>query len=645
MRLLADSPVPPPPVPGVIQKVSKDGESTNLIASMTAVTDASTGKLYFQIQVKEVVTALQQQRPPQTPNPEVKVPTDIRMVPSSVTPCEAKKPPRSPAESPVKKSDAPQLKLKNRPSGEKFVHEMNTFFSSLKAEQSRNGMSHDGQAVDAPTRTITGGCGPSVARDSHVLNPPSDRHPANRATLHGAIDRIDFAPDSAVAFAEGDQVRHPDRTGSRLADAGHAPYLERISSLPLETGANLSTAQHPEGTLPPRAALISNHPNGIGPAPDKPLPMIPGRRSTSTKQSLSPVDQFDSVSPTYEQIVLRNRASDESSGPAWPPRDSSLGSKFPLPPNVPSAGPPPKNPLRDTIGPSRSPSMHVKRNSAKRVSYDHDAYKNSKTAGAAKLALRDDKTRARKRRDQQMRAHRRQTAESNQPSSPSVVAPTTPRELLRTVPSTEHARLSSGDTTAVESNADQSQADRTPSATWATTTPIMPPSRPVPAVPKAPGCNVNTDFSFAKPVSPPPSVDLPTHPSLRNPSDTAIGRATSWDTDGRSSHGDPFHHLSHGSYYSHLQISRHAQLEARVDVLERQKKLLEAALMAVLQTSGHLNNCPCSLPRSEDANGRCSGMREGYVANNASSRGSNSPALDAYYATRLTVNSPPPGTF
>ena len=36
-----------------------------------------------------------------------------------------------------------------------------------------------------------------------------------------------------------------------------------------------------------------------------------------------------------------------------------------------------------------------------------------------------------------------------------------------------------------------------------------------------------------------------------------------------------------------------ARLQARVDHLERENKLLEAALMAVLRTSGRLNGCPC----------------------------------------------------
>ena len=37
----------------------------------------------------------------------------------------------------------------------------------------------------------------------------------------------------------------------------------------------------------------------------------------------------------------------------------------------------------------------------------------------------------------------------------------------------------------------------------------------------------------------------------------------------------------------------HARLQARVELLERENKLLEAALMAVLKTNGKLNGCPC----------------------------------------------------
>jgi hypothetical protein len=46
---------------------------------------------------------------------------------------------------------------------------------------------------------------------------------------------------------------------------------------------------------------------------------------------------------------------------------------------------------------------------------------------------------------------------------------------------------------------------------------------------------------------------------------------------------------------SHTSASKETRLEARVDALERENKLLEAALMAVLKTSGTLNKCPCVL--------------------------------------------------
>jgi hypothetical protein len=46
---------------------------------------------------------------------------------------------------------------------------------------------------------------------------------------------------------------------------------------------------------------------------------------------------------------------------------------------------------------------------------------------------------------------------------------------------------------------------------------------------------------------------------------------------------------------SHTSTSREARLEARLEAVERENRLLEAALMAVLKTSGTLNRCPCVL--------------------------------------------------
>jgi hypothetical protein len=46
---------------------------------------------------------------------------------------------------------------------------------------------------------------------------------------------------------------------------------------------------------------------------------------------------------------------------------------------------------------------------------------------------------------------------------------------------------------------------------------------------------------------------------------------------------------------SHTSTSKGTRLEARLEALERENRLLEAALMAVLKTSGTLNRCPCVL--------------------------------------------------
>ena len=57
-----------------------------------------------------------------------------------------------------------------------------------------------------------------------------------------------------------------------------------------------------------------------------------------------------------------------------------------------------------------------------------------------------------------------------------------------------------------------------------------------------------------------------------------------------------------------VSASREARLEARVEMLEREDRLLEAALMAVLKSGGRLNKCPCRL-RSVREGGAGAGTR------------------------------------
>jgi len=58
-----------------------------------------------------------------------------------------------------------------------------------------------------------------------------------------------------------------------------------------------------------------------------------------------------------------------------------------------------------------------------------------------------------------------------------------------------------------------------------------------------------------------------------------------------------------------ISASRETRLEARVEMLERENRLLEAALMAVLKSGGRLNKCPCRL-RSVREGGAGAGGRE-----------------------------------
>ncbi|KAH7052360.1 hypothetical protein B0J12DRAFT_661367 [Macrophomina phaseolina] len=73
-------------------------------------------------------------------------------------------------------------------------------------------------------------------------------------------------------------------------------------------------------------------------------------------------------------------------------------------------------------------------------------------------------------------------------------------------------------------------------------------------------------------------------------------------------------------------------LEARVEELERQNTLLEAALQAVLKTSGMLNRCPCSSTSSSAA---AAAKSEG----GTTAAGGEESALDVYLGTRVDVGS------
>ncbi|KAF2425817.1 hypothetical protein EJ08DRAFT_663475 [Tothia fuscella] len=104
---------------------------------------------------------------------------------------------------------------------------------------------------------------------------------------------------------------------------------------------------------------------------------------------------------------------------------------------------------------------------------------------------------------------------------------------------------------------------------------------------------------------------------------------------------------------SHTSTSKEARLEARLEALERENRLLEAALMAVLKTSGTLNRCPCVLLskrqeavdlRSRPASRQMLQNRvkaDEYIPNEEERRGSvesnasGVSALEVYLGTRL----------
>ncbi|KAK5012354.1 hypothetical protein LTR60_004425, partial [Cryomyces antarcticus] len=90
---------------------------------------------------------------------------------------------------------------------------------------------------------------------------------------------------------------------------------------------------------------------------------------------------------------------------------------------------------------------------------------------------------------------------------------------------------------------------------------------------------------------------------------------------------------------SYTSASKEARLEARLEALERQNKLLEAALMAVLKTGGALNRCPClgssttSMQLGVLPGGRSSTSGSGSDSRNGSAAESPS-ALELYMSTR-----------
>ena len=79
------------------------------------------------------------------------------------------------------------------------------------------------------------------------------------------------------------------------------------------------------------------------------------------------------------------------------------------------------------------------------------------------------------------------------------------------------------------------------------------------------------------------------------------------------------------------------KLEGRIEVLERENRMLEAALMAVLRTGGALNGCPCRVLGNGER-GRMNGVggEESVRSSGGGSErtGSEVNALEVYLGTR-----------
>jgi hypothetical protein len=94
-----------------------------------------------------------------------------------------------------------------------------------------------------------------------------------------------------------------------------------------------------------------------------------------------------------------------------------------------------------------------------------------------------------------------------------------------------------------------------------------------------------------------------------------------------------------------ISASRETRLEARVEMLERENRLLEAALMAVLKSGGRLNKCPCRLSVREGGAGAGVGTRAKVGRESVDSVGmvgteeSRVSALKVYLGTRTVTGS------
>jgi hypothetical protein len=150
---------------------------------------------------------------------------------------------------------------------------------------------------------------------------------------------------------------------------------------------------------------------------------------------------------------------------------------------------------------------------------------------------------------------------------------------------------------------------------------------------------LNTSFPAPPfpPPPPPPQMATPQHPTTSPP------RLPS-----RSSQRSSV--ASTGTHRASLRVIR---LEARLESMEREKDLLEAALKAVLLTSGKLNKCPCSFMKTHDGEftqtpSKCSDVTQALAlaaaagrskrSDSVESAGSSMSALEVFMATRLNAD-------
>jgi hypothetical protein len=154
--------------------------------------------------------------------------------------------------------------------------------------------------------------------------------------------------------------------------------------------------------------------------------------------------------------------------------------------------------------------------------------------------------------------------------------------------------------------------------------PLRPPTGPLPSTPN------KKKLSAPKPC-PSPLSGFPVPPSsnaVSSPTQAAGYVSTQANSHARSTRSS----ICSANTTSTGKGTSVTKLKARVEALERENRLLDAALMAVLKTSGSLNGCPCGI-RQDREDKEDKAIQEWRASLDTGESGTN--ALDVYLRTRM----------